>query len=231
MTGTGALRAVIFDFDGVLANSEPLHFRAWRDTLAELDVTLSSADYYDRYLGYDDVEMIENLARDRGLGFDHKRQATLVAEKGERFIELQQGEGVLFPGAADLVRACAAHVPLAIASGALRHEIEDILAHHRLLPHFRAIVASGDTARSKPAPDPYRRAFELLQPFAAGLVPSQCVAIEDSRWGLQSARGVGLRCVAVASSYPAAELAADADLVVGCIADLRMEQLREVCAR
>ncbi len=231
MTSGCALRGVIFDFDGVLANSEPLHFRAWRDTLAELGVILSSAEYYDRYLGFDDVEMIENLVRDRTLGFDQKRQATLIAEKGERFIELQQGEGVLFPGAAELVRTCAAHVPLAIASGALRHEIEEILSHHHLLGHFRAIVASGDTARSKPAPDPYRRAFELLKPFADGMKPAQCVAIEDSRWGLQSARGVGLRCVAVAASYPAAELAADADLVVGSVADLGVDQLREVCAR
>jgi len=227
----GGLRGVIFDFDGVLANSEPLHFRAWRDTLAALGIAMSSDEYYGQYLGYDDVEMIARLVQDRQLGFDDRRQATLIAEKGERFLGLEQGEGVLFPGAADLIRSCAAHVPLAIASGALRHEIEDILAQHRLLPHFRAIVASGDTARSKPAPDPYQRAFELLKPFADGMQPSQCVAVEDSRWGLQSARAVGLRCVGVAASYPADELAADADLVVGCVAELRLEDLRRVCAR
>ncbi len=224
------LRAIVFDFDGVIANSEPLHFRAWRDTLATVGVPLTTEEYYETYLGYDDVEMIERLAGDRSLGYDRRRQATLIAEKGERFLELQHGDGVLFPGAADFIRSAAAEMPIAIASGALRHEIEEILAHSRLLPHFRAIVASGETPRSKPAPDPYTRAFELLRPFADGIQPSQCVAIEDSHWGLQSARGAGLRTVAIASSYPAGQLAGAADLVVSSLAALRMEDLRQVCS-
>ncbi len=222
---------MVFDFDGVIANSEPLHLRAWRETLAAVGVELTAAEYYEKYLGYDDVEMIETLARDRALGFDRRRQTTLIAEKGERFQQLQHGDGVLFPGAADFVRACAAEVPIGIASGALRHEIEEILAHNDLLAQFRAIVASGDTPRSKPAPDPYRRAFELLARFADGIAPSECVAIEDSQWGLQSARGAGLRCVAIASSYSAGQLASDADLVVSGLEALRLDDLRQVCAR
>lgn len=225
------LRAIIFDFDGVIANSEPLHFRAWRDTLATVGVPLTAEEYYEKYLGYDDVEMIETLARDRALAYDPRRQTTLIAEKGERFLELQHGDAVLFPGAADFIRAAAAEMPIAIASGALRHEIEEILTHSRLLPHFRAIVASGETPRSKPAPDPYRRAFELLQPFAQGLEPSQCVAIEDSHWGLQAARGAGLRAVAVTSSYPADQLTAYADLIVPGLGALTLGQLRQVCDR
>ena len=85
----------------------------------------------------------------------------------------------------------AAAFPLGIASGALRHEIEAVLRREGLERHFRFIVASGDTLQSKPAPDPYRRAAELH-----GLPPAACLAIEDSRWGIESAKSAGMSCIA-----------------------------------
>ena len=97
--------------------------------------------------------------------------------------------------------------------------------------HFKVIVASGDTPRSKPAPDPYRRAVELLRPFtaAAGHDPGGCfVAIEDSQWGIASALGAGLRCLGVAQTYPADELRA-AHLVVSTIGDVALDALRSLC--
>ena len=226
------LAGVIFDFDGVLADSEPLHLRAYQEVLAERGMTLGAADYYDRYLGFDDDGVFRNVWRDQGLAIDEETLAGLIRVKGERFEALAgQGEA-LFPGAADCIRRIAAEAPVAIASGALAPEIEMVLAAAGLRRHFRAVVASGDTPRSKPAPDPYLRAIELLRPHvtAAGLDPAGCVvAVEDSMWGIESALAAGLRCVGVAQTYAASRLAT-AHVVVSTIADVTPETLRAACA-
>jgi len=226
---TAALQAVIFDFDGVIADSEPLHFRAFQQALAEDGLELSPKEYYARYLGYDDVGMFQAFAEDRGLPMDGARVSELVARKGTRLQALLNGGSVLFPGAVDFVRAAADAVPIAIASGALRHEIEEVIAAAGVADLFAAIVASGDTPESKPSPAPYRLAFERLRDATgATLDPQRCVAIEDSRWGLESARGAGLRCVGVTNSYPADELTG-AELVVSGLHTLTLDALDRLC--
>jgi HAD superfamily hydrolase (TIGR01509 family) len=227
---TASLQAVIFDFDGVIANSEPLHLRAFQLTLAGIGITLTAEEYFSRYLGFDDVGVFQELGRDRGLGFSGAAIERLVAEKGLQLQALTQGDGVLFPGAKEFIRLAAATVPVAIASGALRHEIEEVLEAAGLRPLFRVIVASGDTPQSKPSPDPYDLAFRRLQEVTgAPLARRRCVAIEDSRWGLESARGAGLRCVAVTNSYPAHELGV-AELVAGGLNELTLEALDRLVA-
>ena len=225
------LAGVIFDFDGVLADSEPLHLRAYKDVLASRGVTLASPDYYDRYLGFDDVGVFRAVARDQGWALTEETLAELIRVKGERF-DLLAGQGeALFPGAADCVRRVAAEVPIAIASGALGPEIEALLATTGLRRHFTSIVAAGDTPRSKPAPDPYLRAIELLRPYAAaaGQDPGGCfVAIEDSKWGIESAIAAGLRCIGVTHTYPANELQA-AHVVVSTIGEVELGTLRHLC--
>ena len=227
---TSALQAVIFDFDGVIADSEPLHFRAFQQTLAEDGLELSPREYSSRYLGYDDVGMFQAFGEDRGVPMDAARVAGLVTRKGHKLQAMLGSGSVLFPGAIDFVRAAAGAVPIAIASGALRHEIDEVIAAAGVAGLFGAIVASGDTPESKPSPAPYRLAFERLQEAAgAALDPSRCVAIEDSRWGLESARGAGLRCVGVTNSYQADELTG-AELVVGGLRELTLDALDRLCA-
>lgn len=226
-----ALQAIIFDFDGVIANSEPLHLLAFQMALREDGIELNAHDYYGRYLGYDDVGVFRVLGQDRGIAMDASRIDALIARKGERLQSLMRSGSVLFPGAKAFVQRAASAVPIAIASGALRHEIDEIVDAAGIASLFVTIVASGDTPQSKPSPDPYRLAFERLQANVGGaLDPSRCVAIEDSRWGLVSARGAGLRCVGVTTSYPAHELGA-ADLVAGGLAELTIERLDALCAR
>jgi beta-phosphoglucomutase len=224
------LQAIVFDFDGVIANSEPLHLLAFQQALAEDGVELSASDYYSRYLGYDDVGMFEALGRDRGLPMRDGRVAELVTRKGDRMQDLLRSGSVLFPGALEFIREAAAEVPIAIASGALRHEIDDIIDAAGVGNLFATIVAAGDTAESKPSPAPYRLAFEQLRERAGRtLDPRRSVAIEDSRWGLESARGAGLRLVAVTSSYPAEELTS-AELVVKGLGALTLPALDKLCA-
>ena len=227
---TAALQAIIFDFDGVIADSEPLHFRAFQQALAEDGLELAPKEYYARYLGYDDVGMFQAFGEDRGLPMDAARVSALVIRKGVKLQAMLSAGAVLFPGAIDFVRAAAGAVPIAIASGALRHEIEEVIEAAGVQDLFAAIVASGDTPESKPSPAPYRLAFERLQEATgAPLDPRRCVAIEDSRWGLESARGAGLRCVGVTNSYPADELTG-AELVVNSLEALTIAVLHQLCS-
>jgi len=227
---TSALQAILFDFDGVIADSEPLHLRAFQQTLDAEGLPLGADEYYARYLGYDDVGLLEALARDRGRPLSRAQVDALVARKAAVLQELLQGGAVVFPGAAAFIRAAAAAVPLAIASGALRHEILAILDAAGLAGFFPVIVAAGDTPDGKPSPAPYVLAFEHLRRHAGrDLDPRRSVAIEDSRWGLESAHGAGLRCVGVTTSYPA-EALPGAELVVGGLQDLTMPALDRLVA-
>jgi beta-phosphoglucomutase len=224
------VQAIIFDFDGVIANSEPLHLRAYQQTLGEMGLFFGRDEYYSRYLGFDDVGVFETLSRDRALGWSDAQVSDLIVAKGAKLQQLVHAGEVLFPGAAAFVRAAAAAVPIAIASGALRHEIDEIVQGAGLAALFATIVASGDTPESKPSPAPYRLAFERLRGTSGlALDPARCVAIEDSRWGLESAHGAGLRCVGVTNTYSAAELGS-AELVVSGLDALTLEMLDELVA-
>jgi len=203
------LKAIVFDFDGVIANSEPLHFQGYRDVLADEGLTLTEPDYYAHYLGFDDVGAFQAIGQRHGVAWSDAQILNLVARKAVRLEALERDNSVLFPGAADAIRRASAAMPIAIASGARGDEIRRLLRREGLSACFTAIVAAEDTAVSKPAPEPYLRAVTLLAPACGGLSPSDCVAIEDSHWGLESARAAGLRTIAVTNTYGAHELVAD----------------------
>lgn len=227
-----ALEAIIFDFDGVIADSERLHLKAYQQVLAEDGHRLDVDDYYSRYLGYDDVGVFRTLSRDRGWELDEGAIAALVERKSARYDALAAAGDMLFPGAAAFIRQAAAAVPVAIASGALSHEIVDVLERTGLRGCFAAIVGADDTSRSKPSPDPYLEAFARLE-LAAGrtLDPRRTVAIEDSHWGLESARSAGLRPVAVTNTYQARELAHAAELIVSGLSEMSLDALDALCER
>lgn len=224
------LSAIVFDFDGVIADSEPLHYRSFCDILAEEGVELSEHDYYGRYLGFSDTGAFRAIGADRARPWTADQLAALASRKALRYEALARDHSVLFPGAEAAVRRAAEAVPIAIASGALRAEITDVLDRAGLTRCFTAIVAAGDTPASKPAPDPYQRALALLSAARdVPLDPAECVAIEDSRWGLESARTAGLRTVAVAHHYDGATLA-DADLVIADVSALDISVLHRLCS-
>ena len=225
------MRAIVFDFDGVIADTEPLHFRGFRDVLAEEGVPLSETDYYARYLGYDDVGAFRAIGTDQGRTWAIDHVAELVMRKAARIEALERDVSVLFPGAEAAIRRAADVVPLAIASGALGAEIRRVLDRADLTRYFAAIVAAEEAPASKPAPDPYRRAVvRLADAIGSALRAVDCVAIDDSRWGIESARAAGLRTVAIASSYGPSELG-DADLVLPSIDALDVDALRAMFGR
>src|SRR6478752_1611576 len=133
-----SLKAIVFDFDGVIANSEPLHFRGYRDVLAEEGVTLTESDYYARYLGFDDVGAFEAIARQHAASWSDTHIRDLVARKAVRLEALERNVSVLFPGAADAIRRASALMPIAIASGARGEEIRRVLDREQLSSYFTA---------------------------------------------------------------------------------------------
>lgn len=216
------LQAVLFDFDGVLADSEPIHLRACQEVLAAEGFELTRTDYYARYLGYDDRGLFHAYLTDRGVAADRAKVDAWVSAKTRSVQRLLTSEGALFPGAAELVKALAERVPLAIASGALGHEIALVLDHAGLGSYFKAIASASDGVPGKPAPDLYQLAMTRLGERMNGsgpLHPASCAAIEDSHWGLEAAGRAGLRCIAVTHTYPASELGR-ADLIVERLGDL-----------
>ena len=218
-----ALRAVVFDFDGVIVDSEPLHFRSLRDALLGEGVEITREEYWDHLLAFDDRSSIRLAFERRGERPDAERLERVQRAKVERFAELIP-EVPVFPGAREVVGALKAELPLAIASGARREEIEAILAGIGLRDAFREIVGAQDATATKPDPAPYLEAARRLGRSLPGLVPEDCVAFEDSVAGVMSALGAGMKVVGVAHTYPAAKLRS-ATRVVASLAGLEPASL------
>jgi beta-phosphoglucomutase len=221
------LRAVIFDCDGVLADSERAHLRAFQRVLEGEGVSLSEEAYFDRYLAMDDRGCITAVLRDAGREIAPEALSDLVSRKSRAYLE-EIGDGLaLIPGAADLARALARRLPCAIASGALRHEVEMVLEKASLAGVFRVIVTTEDVAHGKPDPEAYETALARLNEAVGpprAIRPEECLVVEDSRHGVSAARAAGMRCLAVTTSYPAEALAA-ADRVIDSFVGLEPETL------
>lgn len=224
------LRAVLFDFNGVLVDDEPLHLRLMQRVLEEEGIPpFSEETYWRRLVGLDDRGAFRELLEDAGEPVDTPRLMRLIARKSSYYQECIRREGYpFFPGAAELVRRLAPRLHLGIVSGALRDEVEGALSQERLRQSFRVLVTAEDVAASKPDPEGYRRAIEGLNsappPPDRLLHPHEVLAVEDTRAGIQAARGAGLVTLAVAHTYRADQLR-DAERVVASIRDLSVEEL------
>jgi beta-phosphoglucomutase len=218
--------AVIFDFDGVIVDSEPVHHAGFARVLRGRGIDLSWGDYRERYLGYDDRDCFLAVCADRGVALAEEELAALIAAKTATVREVLAASAEALPGAVALIRALdLAGVPLAICSGALRPEIEAAARRVGILERFAAVVAAEDVAAGKPDPAGYALAVARLG-AAAGrpLRPCASLAIEDSPAGIAAARGAGLHVLAVATSYERGALAA-ADLVVASLAGVDVATL------
>jgi beta-phosphoglucomutase len=220
------LAAVILDFDGVILDSEPIHMAGFQAVLSRAGHQLTRDDYYSKYLGFDDREAFEQMATDRGFALDERTRRAWVADKSAFVLSRLREDARALPGVVRFVNALAgAGVELAVASGALGAEIRAGLDALGILPLFRVIVGADDTARSKPAPDPYLAALAAL-----GLAAQSGVAVEDSPAGLQSARAAALAVVGVTNTYAAADLTL-ADLVVDSLEVLTAADLERMLLR
>lgn len=221
--------ALIFDFDGVIVDSEPIHLMGFQRVLAEAGVDMTEADYYGRYLGFDDHDCFEAVSRDKGAGFTADRIRRMTAAKTAIVKEALGRSAQALPGAVALIRAAAeAGVPLAICSGALRDEIALASAAVGVGEAFEVVIAAEDVDRGKPDPQGYRRAVEALcERLARPIAPPRCVVVEDSPAGISAAKAAGTAVLGVTTSYPAAALA-EADRITASLADVTLASLAEL---
>jgi HAD superfamily hydrolase (TIGR01509 family) len=223
------MRAVIFDFDGVLVNSEPLHFRALHEALLGEGIAISEEEYLREYVAYDDRGSIRIALERHGRPSSPDRIKAVAAVKAEAFERLM-AEVPFYPGARELVRGLAAEMPLAIASGARRAEIERILRAGGLRDAFAAVVGADDVTRTKPDPEPYLAAHALIAPLAPALAAAECLVFEDTLVGIAAGRAAGMKVVGVAQTYPASKLTL-AHQVVPSLEGLGVAEVRALFAR
>ena len=222
------LRAVIFDFDGVVADNEPVHFAMFQRILGELGIFLSKEEYYSTYLGYDDKGCFAAVLAAHGRPAPKATIDDLVGRKARVYLDDIKQHLVIFPGVREFIREAATRYRLAIASGALRHEIEFILDQAGIRKEFEHITSSEDVAHGKPDPEGFLHALASLNrtvPSAQRqLSADECLAIEDSVPGIQAAHAAGMKVLAVANTHAIQDLHA-ADAITTSLADVSLSEL------
>ena len=231
------LQAVIFDFDGVITDSEILHLRAFNRVLAQYDIEIKTKDYYKDYLGLTDADCFQLVARKGRLGLDSREIENLVKQKNQVFQELAKSEGRIIEGVRDFLEMLEQNnVPTAICSGAVLAEIALILEEARLRSFFAVIVSAEQVKKGKPDPEGFlltlQKLNRIVSPAQAGIqnpiLPNQCIVIEDSHWGLEAAKAAGMHTIAVTNSYDADQLV-PAEKIVTQLSELSIDDLQKLC--
>ncbi|MAE67944.1 MAG: HAD family hydrolase [Phycisphaeraceae bacterium] len=231
------LKAIVFDFDGVIVDTERLHHEAFLEVVAPFGVRFDYREYVEHLIGYDDRDVFRVLlARAAGAAGDcgpaafdgdPARIEALKQEKGEVFARMATQSAVPIPGVLEFLDDIASRVPAAISSGATAGDIGLILGGLQRRDRFDPIVTADDVTRSKPDPECYRRAVEGLavRHPDLDLQPGDCLAIEDTPAGIEAARRAGLRVLGLATSMPEGQLRG-ADRVIGSFDEISFESLR-----
>jgi beta-phosphoglucomutase len=207
-------KAVLFDMDGVIVDSEPLHVAAFQATLKNYGHDLTDEQYKQHFAGRTDEAGFKQY-------FDFIDETVelpvIMDEKAKAYLELAADQLVPYPGVIEFIRDLAEHkVPLALVTGSLRVEAEVTLKAFGITDLFNAIIAAEDTSQSKPNPEGYLKGAKAL-----GFEPADCIVIEDAPSGVKAASAAGVCCLAVTTTHTEEELK-EATLIVdqlrpGCI--------------
>jgi beta-phosphoglucomutase len=220
------LDAVVFDFDGIIVDTEPLHYKAFQEILVPLRLGYSWQEYQDEYMGYDDRDAFREAFRAGGREISDEDLKRVMAEKAQAFLDIVSAGVPPYPGGVELIRSISGSVPLALCSGALRGDIDPILEQLSLTCAFDAMVTADEVSASKPDPESYRLAVKRLQEkFPGKIAAASSLAIEDTPAGIISATGAGLKVLAVTNSYPKERLQG-ASRVVESLVGIDLEGLR-----
>ncbi len=192
------LNAILFDFDGIIVDSEPMHYRAFQTVLEPVGKGFSWEAYCETYIGFDDRDAFKEAYKAQGEKLCSRDLKRLIREKAAIFQQLiHDGEATPLPGAVELIKSIPRKLPIALCSGALREDILPILKNLGLEEAFSVIVTAEDTKKSKPDPAPYQLAIKQLNLTD----PLSAIAIEDTPAGIVSAKGAGLKVLAITNSY------------------------------
>ncbi len=228
-----SLKAVIFDFNGVIINDQPIHEQLTIQIFIEENLTLKPGEYGQVCLGRSDRTCLQDLLKCRGRVVSETYLTELLNRKALLYaLQLEKIEKLpLYPGLDDLIfQVRSRHLKLAVVSGAMRKEIELVLNHSKLADYFKVIVAGDDITTSKPEPDGYLLAVERLnQEYPElNLQPRECLVIEDTLSGIQAAKRAGMQVVGVANTYPFHILQRCCNWTVDYLTQLELERVQEV---
>jgi beta-phosphoglucomutase len=231
-----SLKAVLFDFNGVIINDEAIHKRLLEEILIAENVTgLKPGEFEKACLGRGDRVCLRDLLNSRGRIIGDDYITKLVIKKAQLYIqELEKLEKLpLFTGLDDLIfQIRSKGLKLGLVSGAVRKEIELVLERAKLKDYFSVIIAGDDITTSKPEPDGYRFAVQSLNQLHPdlNLLPKQCLAIEDTPAGIQAAKRAGMQVLGVANTYPFHMLQRQANWTVDYLSDLELDRVIEIFA-
>ena len=225
------LGAVIFDFDGVVADSELLHYRALNSAFGLHGVKVPQEEYYQRYLGYSDYDCVEIVNADYKMGLDGEGIERLIVHKTEVFNRLIEQDTVIIDGVVDFVEMLRANeIPMAVCSGGTQSDIALMVEGTELAGVFDPIVSADDVKKGKPHPEGFELALRRLNEGGKErILAGQCVVIEDSHWGLEAAKSAGMHTIAVTNSYDAGYLGPYAEMVVNRLDEIKMCDLQGLC--
>jgi beta-phosphoglucomutase len=225
------LRAIIFDFDGVITDSEVLHLRAFNQSLVPYGIEISTKDYYTNYLGYSDFDCYKALIDNGLLKIEERQISDIIKVKSKIFEKLTKTEGRTIEGVREFLQMLEDNnIPMAICSGALLVEIEVMLEESGLRHFFAEIVSAEQVKKGKPYPEGFLLALKKLnKKCPLPITANECIIIEDSHWGLQAGKAAGMHTVAVTNSYEAEQLRL-AEKIVSHLNELTIDNLQQLCA-
>lgn len=194
-------KAIIFDFDGVLFDSEPIHLQAYNEALYELDFNIAEQEYFQRYVGLSDQELFVLLFKDKDIPYESKQINELMAKKVHAYKSIIDSSHSL-EGLFHVQRFISTYAEkvddFAICSGATREEINTTLNkldNGELKKYFKHIITIDDVSKGKPSPEGY-----LLTARCLNISPQYCLAIEDTPKGASAAKEAGMSIAALTSS-------------------------------
>jgi beta-phosphoglucomutase len=224
------LKAIIFDFDGVIADTETLHLKAFQLTLMEKGIELSDEEYFANYLAYDDKTLFRELLKDRSYEHDEARISDFMNRKSKHFENVLKGNILVLEGVPEFISKVSGKYPLAIGSGALRSEIVDILESAGLREQFEIIVSADEVIKCKPDPEVFIEALKRinnLDSVSEKILPNECLVMEDSTSGIKAAHSAGMKCLAITNSYSAEKLS-EAESIKESLKGISLKELEDL---
>lgn len=222
------LKAIIFDFDGVIADTEPIHLEAFKIILKEKGLVLTDKDYYEKYLAYDDKTLFKYFLLENGVTAGPELISELIDNKHTVVKNLFNTHVELFPGVYDFIDLIHSTYVCSIASGALLAEIEPILYRFNLNSFFHSITSADEVIKCKPDPEPFIKALGKINTGSVTQISeAECLVFEDSVHGVEAAKSAGMKCIGITNSYEP-EYLKKADLVVGSFNDVDVKSIKKL---
>lgn len=198
------VRALIFDFDGVLVNTEPFHMKAWQEVVAELGFSFTLDEYDARYIGLNDRDFIARLCEDKQYPLPEKLSKELIRKKATKTREIFSHTIPMVEGSEEFLKKSAKKYPLALVTGGLPDEVYFILDKKDWRKLFSVIITSGDVTKGKPDPEGFLKAFDALQnacKWNPSLKKEECLIFEDSAHGSEAAKRAGIPCQIIKNTF------------------------------